>query len=184
MPTMSLRAATFAILAVVLAGCGSESPTHTIAGGDPGTRPAPTATVTPMPTTAPTETPKASASFRTPSGRLACATIDIDQGPTLVCDVRPRPGDTGFPKPQAPITDACEELAKTEWGNGVSLPPTGSAYPNCSTDVKVTDPDPPTLAYGATWKRAGYTCQSAQAGLTCARGEHRFFANRDVIETS
>src|ERR1700709_385886 len=131
MPTMSLRAATFAILAVVLAGCGSESPPHTIAGGAPGTRPAPTATVTPMPTTAPTETPKASASFRTPSGRLACATIDIDQGP-----------------PRTPA--AWEELAKTEGGNGVSLPPTGSAYPNCSTDVKVTDPDPPTLAYGAT----------------------------------
>jgi hypothetical protein len=179
---MHLRVALLLAPVLALAGCGNGTAVRTIAGGDPGTRPAPTAT--PVPTAVPTATPRASASFRTPSGRLACATIDIDGGPTLVCDVRPRPGDTGFPKPVAPITDACEELAKTEWGNGVSLPPTGSAFPNCSTDVKVTDQDPPVLAYGTTWKRDGYTCQSGQSGLTCTRGEHRFFANRDVIETS
>jgi uncharacterized protein DUF6636 len=179
---MHFRVALLATL--VLAGCGSQDPVRTIAGGDPGTHPAPTEVATPAPTAAPTETPTTSAAFRTPSGRLACATIDQDGGATLVCDVRPQPGDTGFPKPEAPITDACEELAKTEWGNGVSLPPTGSAYPNCSTDVRVPDPDPPILAYGETWKRAGYVCRSATQGLTCTRGEHRFFANRDVIETS
>jgi hypothetical protein len=185
MPAMSLRAATFAILALALAGCGGEPPVRTIAGGDPGTRPAPTATATA--TTTPTATPQPgleSASFRTPSGRLACTTLEIGEGITLVCDVRPQAGDKGFPKPEAPMTGECQEIAPTEWGNGVSLPPTGSAYPNCSTDVKVTAQDPPVLAYGATWTRDGYTCRSAQDGLTCTRGEHRFFANRDVIETA
>jgi hypothetical protein len=102
---------------------------------------------------------------------------------TLVCDVRPQEGDEGFPKPDAAITDTCEEIAASEWANGVSLPPTESAYPNCSSDGNVTDQHPPVLAYGATWSRDGYVCRSAQVGLTRTRGDHRFFANRYVIET-
>jgi hypothetical protein len=189
---MRLGIVPLAVIALLLAACGGETPVRaSTAGGDPGTEPAPTAsaeasttaTATATKTAPPTAATLETTSFGTPSGRLACTTIDGDGGTTLVCDVRPRPGDKGLPKPSVPITKACEELAASEWGNGVSLPPTGSAFPNCSTDIKVTDQHPPVLGYGATWKRAGYVCESGETGLTCTRGDHRFFANRDVIQT-
>ena len=162
------------LLALVLTACGSETPVRTsAAGGDPGTKPAPTATATPSPAA------MGSASFRTPTGRLACTIVEN----ALVCDVRPQAGDKGFPKPDTDMSAQCRELAPSEWGNGVSLPRVSEAFPNCSTDVRVPDQDPPVLAYGSTWKRSGFTCQSESDGLTCTRGDHGFFANRDVIET-
>jgi hypothetical protein len=34
-------------------------------------------------------------------------------------------------------------------------------------------PDPrPTLAYGSTWSRAGFSCTSARSGVTCKHGGH------------
>ena len=163
--TGRMKFLTVLLLAIVLAGCGEEPLRTSRAGGDPGTRPAPTAT--PVGT-----------SFRTPSGRFACATLDG----TLVCDVRPQPGDEGFPKPNVPMDAICEREASGEWGNGVSLATSGSAKPNCSTGVNVVDESPPVLAYGASWARDGFTCRSARAGLTCRRGDHGFFVNRDVID--
>jgi hypothetical protein len=169
------------LLALLATACGSETPVRTsAAGGDPGTGPAPTATPTATETATPTPTPSlSSASFRTPTGRLACTILEN----ALVCDVRPQPGDKGFPKPDKDISPECQELAPSEWGNGVSLPRATEAFPNCSTDVRVPDSDPPTLAYGRTYERDGFTCLSESKGLTCTRGDHGFFANRDVIET-
>ncbi|HEY6886518.1 MAG TPA: DUF6636 domain-containing protein [Solirubrobacter sp.] len=176
------------LLALLLTACGSETPVRTsAAGGDPGTKPAPTATATASPaaTATPTATATApapalkSASFRTPTGRLACTIVED----ALVCDVRPQAGDKGFPKPDTHISPECQEVAASEWGNGVSLPRAAEAFPNCSTDVRVPDSDPPTLAYGRTYERDGFTCRSESKGLTCTRGDHGFFANRDVIET-
>ena len=55
--------------------------------------------------------------------------------------------------------------------------------PELLSGVNVVDEDPPALDYGTTWERDGFTCVSEEKGLTCTRGEHGFFANRDVIET-
>ena len=137
---------------------------------------------TPTPTATPTATatPAGSASFRTPTGRLACTVGDTG----LVCDVRPQQGDEGFPEPDSDISEECREFAPGQWGNGVTLPfAAESAFPNCSSGVNVVDQDPPALDYGTTWERDGFTCVSEEKGLTCTRGEHGFFANRDVIET-
>ena len=168
-----------ALLALTLAACGAETPVRTSqAGGDAGTKPAPTPTPTATPTA--TATPAGSGSFRTPTGRLACTVGDTG----LVCDVRPQQGDAGFPEPDSDISEECREFAPGQWGNGVTLPfAAESAFPNCSSGVNVVDQDPPALDYGTTWERDGFTCVSEEKGLTCTRGEHGFFANRDVIET-
>ena len=56
------------------------------------------------------------------------------------------------------------------------------AFPNCSSGVKSSST---TTAPGLRHdlERDGFTCVSEEKGLTCTRGEHGFFANRDVIET-
>ena len=166
-----------ALLALTLAACGAETPVRTSqAGGDAGTKPAPT----PAATQTATAKPAGSASFRTPTGRLACAVVDNG----LVCDVRQQQGDEGFPEPDSDISEQCSEFSPTQWGNGVTLPFVAEpAFPNCSSGVNVVDEDPPALDYGTTWERDGFTCVSEEKGLTCTRGEHGFFANRDVIET-
>jgi hypothetical protein len=68
-------------------------------------------------------------------------------------------------------------------GDGVTLPYEDEGFPLCSTGVNVTDQDPPVLPYGETWERDGFACLSESKGLTCTRGDHGFFANRDVIQT-
>ena len=177
---MKARLATLA-LALALAACGTETPIQTnAAGGDPDTKPAPTATVTPMPTE--TATPVQASSteaFRTPTGRFACQVVENG----LTCDVRQQDGDTGYPVPSKPISDQCEEIAPKQWGNGVTLPFESEAFALCATDVSITADRTPVLAYGDRWERDGFTCTSASEGLTCERGDHGFFANKDVIET-
>lgn len=44
-----------------------------------------------------------------------------------------------------------------------------SAEPNCGSDT-VYAKEAPTLAYGGIWRRAGFTCRSSEAGLTCFSG--------------
>lgn len=158
-------------LALTLAACGGEPTVQTTAGGDPGTKPAPTATPTPP--------PRSTESFRTPTGRFACTVLESG----LTCDVRRRTGDMGFPVPDRDISKQCAEFAEGAWGDGVTLPYEDEAFPLCSTGVNVTDQDPPVLLYGDTWERDGFTCLSESKGLTCTRGDHGFFANRDVIQT-
>ena len=150
----------------------------TKAGGDPGTVLAPTATRHPIAHTD-QHAPSTTASFRTPSKRFACTILENG----LTCDVRRQDGDTGFPVPDKPISEQCKELAELDWGNGVTLPYESEAFPLCATGVNVTEEAPPILAYGTTWERDGFTCLSESKGLTCTRGDHGFFANRDVIET-
>jgi hypothetical protein len=175
--------ARLAVLVLVLAGCGAEKPIQTnLAGGDPGTEAAPTATPTPTDTPAETatpDTPSSTETFRTPTGRYVCQVLDNG----LSCAVRKQPGDKRYPKPSSPISEECDEFAPKNWGNGVTLPEQDAAFALCATDVIVTAQDPPALDYGDRWERDGFTCSSASEGLTCERGDHGFFANKDVIET-
>jgi|SRR5215471_4448530 len=165
----------------VIAGCGAahddRAPTVTtaLAGGDPGTPPAPGLHAT---TPSAPRAPKRYASFRMPSGRYACTVLDA----TLVCDFRLQSGDRGYPTPNVAMTKTCRREASGEWGNGVSLAAHGAATPNCSTGVNVTDASPPKLAYGERWARASFTCHSATTGLTCStKSGHGFFADKDTI---
>src|SRR3954447_11468626 len=136
------------VLALTLAACGAEPTVHTTAGGDPGTKPAPTATPTPKAPPAPTATPTPEApqhsteSFRTPSGRLACTVLESG----LTCDVRQQNGDTGFPVPDRVISKQCKEAATDAGDEGVTLPYEHEAFPLCSASG--TDRDPPVLPYG------------------------------------
>lgn len=124
--------------------------------------------------------------FRMPSRRLICEVLDFDgpDDPQLACDVRLQSGDETYPVPNRPITDLCKRVAPGEWANGVQLTQTGAATPLCSTGVNVAVQTAPTLAYGRTWTRAGFTCRSATTGLTCTgpADEHGFSANRDKID--
>jgi hypothetical protein len=45
----------------------------------------------------------------------------------------------------------------------------------CAGDT-VMDPSLPVLAYGEVWQRAGFTCRSEQAGLTCFNAMQRGFS--------
>jgi len=65
------------------------------------------------------------------------------------------------PMPPRPTQDPCE----LDWGFGLVLPQTGKAQPLCAGDT--IRADYPTLNYGKTWKREGFTCQASSSGLTC-----------------
>jgi len=104
--------------------------------------------------------------FRTPSKNIACAYVAKRSlgGPFLRCDLlsglRPEP------------TKACE----FDWG-AVTMRPRTKAHPSCISDT-VYDKRAPILAYGRTWTRGAFRCQSARKGLTCRSGTHGLFVSR------
>jgi hypothetical protein len=91
----------------------------------------------------------ATSAFQMPSRNIGCALA----GGILRCDLlsglRPEPGA------------ACE----LDWV-GVILPRDSAAEPLCAGDT-VYDRAAPTLAYGWTWRRAGFACESRESGLNC-----------------
>ena len=65
-----------------------------------------------------------------------------------------------------------------DWGNGLVLPKTKKAEVLCAGDI-IYSPSLPTLNYGKTWKKDGFTCTSAATGLTCTNRQNKgFFLNR------
>lgn len=92
----------------------------------------------------------ATLAFQMPSRSIGCALA----GGTLRCDIL-----SGLsPAPGA----ACE----LDWV-GVVLPRHSAAEPLCAGDT-IYGRAAPTLAYGLMWRRAGFTCESRESGLTCA----------------
>ncbi len=74
----------------------------------------------------------------------------------------------------------------------VYLPPVGSArYTGAGNDILLniggyrsdgSGSDPrPTLAYGRSWSRAGFTCMSRSTGVDCRRGAHGLHLSRGSI---
>jgi hypothetical protein len=110
--------------------------------------------------------PSSSSSFRTPSKNIACAYVAQRSlgGPFLRCDLL-----SGLkPEPKR----ACE----FDWG-AVTMRPKKKARASCISDT-VYSKSAPILAYGHTWSRGAFRCQSAQKGLTCRSGTHGLFLSR------
>ena len=102
--------------------------------------------------------------FTSPTGNIGCY---IDRK-SVRCDI----GDRDWEPPRAP--KSCD----LDWGNAFNLRATGHASRLCVGDTAV-DPRSPTLAYGRTWSRGGFTCKASTAGLRCTnRSGHGFFLSR------
>jgi hypothetical protein len=105
--------------------------------------------------------------FRMPSGNIACAYFAGGPSlPALRCDIL-----SGLaPEPRR----ACE----LDW-TGLTLSARGPARPACAGDT-VFSPTARTLAYGDTWRRGAFRCESRFTGLTCtsAAGHGLFLARR------
>lgn len=103
-----------------------------------------------------------------PSKNIACAYIADRNygGPFLRCDLL-----SGLhPKPSG----RCRE---GDWAS-VLLKPSAKARPSCVSDT-VYDNRAPFLAYGRSWVRGPFRCQSAQRGLTCRSNTgHGLFLSR------
>ena len=110
--------------------------------------------------------------FETPSGNIACLAADYGRGAYLQCEI----GSQLEPPPD----DECD----FDW-SGVTMAATGPAEPLCASDTMRGElgPDPPVLAYGATWGAGPFTCTVVETGLTCTNGDGgRLFLSRAAWE--
>jgi hypothetical protein len=98
----------------------------------------------------------ATRAFQMPSRNIGC----LLAAGVLRCDIlsglRPEP------------TTACD----FDWVGIVLSKET--AEPNCGSDT-VYMKEAPTLAYGGTWRRGGFTCHSLETGLNCVSGTGHAF---------
>ena len=106
--------------------------------------------------------------FRTPSGNINCQYASDSNGTFLRCDLLANDA----PIPRRP-TD-CD----LDYGNAFEMTPRGRAGRICVGDTTASS-DNSILDYAMTWKRGGFTCTSALAGLTCKNQAKRgFFLSR------
>jgi hypothetical protein len=100
--------------------------------------------------------------FRSPSGNIYCQAFKDDDGASLRCDIRRmanRP--SGRPKD-------CD----LEWGDAFEVSDKAQRAERICHGDTVMEDKLPTLRYGASWQRHGFTCRSEQSGVECrnARG--------------
>jgi hypothetical protein len=110
------------------------------------------------------------ASFRTPSGNIGCVySAGGGLQPALRCDIR-----SGLrPRPARP------RRCGLDYGDSFGLSRTGRTFVVCHGDTAL-DPRAPVLAYGRSWKRNGFACNSRAVGLHCSnRSGHGFFMSRE-----
>jgi hypothetical protein len=108
--------------------------------------------------------------FRTPSNNIHClASTVVADGGYLRCDLKIVESQRIPAKAPCELGsgDAFAILANGKIGEVV-----------CHSDT-VIEEGSPVLQYGEVWRGLGFTCQSSQAGLTCANAEkHGFFVSR------
>lgn len=103
-------------------------------------------------------------SFKTPSGNIACMSVDR----VLRCDLR----ENTAPLPPRPRD--CEG----DFGNAFEMGIKGRAARICHGDT-VFGSNLPVLAYGRTWQYQGFTCVSQMNGLTCRNADKKgWFINK------
>lgn len=170
--------------ALVLTGCSSESaaqapptsstttPVPTTTMTAPTTTPPPVTTTSEAPPPPPVEPPPPVAEpqttyaaiggayyFTSPDGLFQCGIVPLSS--------RTEAGCQGTTTPVPPRPDDC----MINWGNGIRVTNDGPAAFMCSGGVVYTSGgesmDPP-LAVGATIAEGGYTCTSAENGISCA----------------
>lgn len=102
--------------------------------------------------------------FQMPSGKIAC---QIFEG-ILRCDVL----DNLAPLPPRP--KSCD----LDWGHAFTMGQKTKSHLLCAGDT-VMNRNLPVLAYGKSWKKQGFSCQSSPTGLTCRNTAKKgWFLNR------
>ena len=102
--------------------------------------------------------------FHSPSANIQCVIFTGDGWDNVRCDLsnltpsyRKQPADCEF-----------------DWGSSFAVDLTGKGYLACVSDA-VADPNGVELGYGKSISLGGFTCTSAQSGMTCTNpGGHGF----------
>jgi len=100
--------------------------------------------------------------FRAPSGNIHCMYFSGDGQAALRCDIQQISG-----RPPARPRD-CD----LEYGKAFEVMANAQRAARICHGDTVADPNLRVLAYGQAWARGGFTCTSAETGITCrnARG--------------
>lgn len=108
--------------------------------------------------------------FILPSRNIACFSFGQGANQFLRCEIK-----SGL-RPLPPKPSSCE----FDWGAGFLLTNAPQkAQVLCISDT-IYSPDLPTLDYGKTWRKNGFSCQATVNGLTCTNGKgNGFFMNRE-----
>lgn len=105
--------------------------------------------------------------FQTPSRNIACRLHEDDGRATLRCDITETETEPNQPAD-----------CKLAWGHSFEMTAKGEARGICAGD-RVYDPRLDVLGYDETWQRAGFSCRSAETGLTCFNTmQHGFSLSR------
>ena len=97
--------------------------------------------------------------FKTPSGNIGCVWTNEPRS-YLRCDIL-----SGL-VPPPPRPRGCE----FEWRYGLQMNRRGPVRTLCAGDAAF-DPSARVLAYGRSWRRGGFSCQSLKAGLVCENAD-------------
>jgi hypothetical protein len=101
--------------------------------------------------------------FRTPSNNIYC--IADGENNAIRCDLASISSKALLPQPKD-----CE----LDWGQAFGMAPRGKSYMICHGDT-IVNTNYRLLAYGQTWKFAGFSCLSQRTGLRCTnRDQHGF----------
>ena len=109
--------------------------------------------------------------FHSPSGNIRCLLL-AGKPANLLCTI----GQASYTKQ---LQDQCMARASVDW-HGFMLPSARKATPNCSGGILYTQPPVyVNLAYGTSWSRGGFTCDSRVGGVTCRSTHgHGLFLSR------
>jgi hypothetical protein len=114
--------------------------------------------------------------FETPSKNVICGYFSGAGQTGLQCGIV-----SGLVPPAPKPVGGCHGIDPAS--NRLELSTTGRPAGFCSGDAGVFAKQglAPVLAYGHTWRKGGYTCNSTTSGLTCKNGVgHGFFLSRSA----
>lgn len=106
-----------------------------------------------------------STEFKMPSNNVYCMLESPYNDNALRCDIRT------VTNRQPPVPASCQFA----WGKSFEITPNGSIGTRICVSDAVYDPTYPTLAYGTQWNQGGFTCKSAESGLTCTNASGHGF---------